>query len=86
SISPFMQADKMKSPLLLIHGAADDNSGTFTMQTERYYDALRGLGATVRMVLLPYESHGYRARQSVLHMHSEWINWLDKYVKNKKTN
>lgn len=83
AMSPFMQANKMKHPLLLIHGAADDNSGTFTMQTERYYDALRGLGATTRMVLLPHESHGYRARQSVLHMHWEWVNWLDKYVKNK---
>jgi dipeptidyl aminopeptidase/acylaminoacyl peptidase len=84
NISPFMHADKMKSPLLLIHGAADNNSGTFTMQTERYFDALRGLGATARMVLLPHESHGYRARESVLHMHWEWIKWLDKYVKNKE--
>lgn len=84
TMSPFMQAHKMKSPLLLIHGAADDNSGTFTMQTERYFDALRGLGATARMVLLPFESHGYRARESVLHMHWEWIEWLDKYVKNKE--
>jgi len=84
NMSPFMQADKMKSPLLLIHGAADNNSGTFTIQTERYFDALRGLGATSRMVLLPHESHGYRARESVLHMHWEWIKWLDTYVKNKE--
>lgn len=83
-MSPFVHADKMKSPLLLIHGAADDNSGTFTLQTERYFDALRGLGATARMVLLPHESHGYRARESVLHMHWEWISWLERYLGNKQ--
>lgn len=83
-MSPFMFADKMKTPLLLIHGADDNNSGTFPMQTERYFDALRGLGATVRMVLLPHESHGYRARESVLHMHWEWLRWMDTYVKEKK--
>ena len=83
-MSPFVHAHKMKSPLLLIHGAADDNSGTFTLQTERYFDALRGLGATARMVLLPHESHGYRARESVLHMHWEWISWLEKYLGNKQ--
>lgn len=83
-MSPFMYADKMKTPMLLIHGADDNNSGTFPMQTERYYDALRGLGATVRMVLLPHESHGYRARESVLHMHWEWLRWMEMYVKEKK--
>ncbi len=83
-MSPFMHADKMKTPLLLLHGADDNNSGTFTMQTERYYDALRGLGATVKMVILPHEGHGYNARESVLHMHYETIEWLDKYVKNRK--
>jgi dipeptidyl aminopeptidase/acylaminoacyl peptidase len=81
TMSPFMLADKMKTPLLLMHGIDDNNSGTFPVQTERYFDALRGLGATVRMVMLPHESHGYRARESVLHMHWEWIQWLDKYVK-----
>jgi dipeptidyl aminopeptidase/acylaminoacyl peptidase len=81
SMSPFMNAEKMKTPLLLIHGADDNNSGTFPIQTERYYDALRGLGAPVRMVMLPHESHGYRARESVLHMHYEWIQWLDKYLR-----
>ncbi|PKP49402.1 MAG: S9 family peptidase [Bacteroidetes bacterium HGW-Bacteroidetes-1] len=82
-MSPFMQAEKMKTPLLLLHGLVDNNSGTFPMQTERYFDALRGLGATARMVLLPNESHGYRARESVLHMHWETIQWLDKYLKGK---
>lgn len=81
TMSPFMNAEKMKTPLLLIHGAEDNNSGTFPIQTERYYDALRGLGAPVRMVMLPHESHGYRARESVLHMHYEWIQWLEKYLK-----
>ncbi|MBK9292309.1 MAG: S9 family peptidase [Bacteroidetes bacterium] len=82
-MSPFMFADKMKTPLLLIHGADDNNSGTFPIQSERYYDALRGHGATVRLVMLPHESHGYAARESVLHMHWEWLQWLDTYVKNR---
>lgn len=82
-MSPFTYANKIETPLLLIHGNDDNNSGTFTMQSERMYDAMRGHGATVRLVLLPHEGHGYRARESALHMHWEWINWLDKYVKNK---
>lgn len=83
-MSPFMHADKMKTPMLLIHGIDDNNSGTFPIQSERYYDALRGHGATVRLVMLPHESHGYSARESVLHMHWEWIEWLDRYVKNRQ--
>ncbi|MFO7844772.1 MAG: prolyl oligopeptidase family serine peptidase [Bacteroidales bacterium] len=81
SMSPFMHADKMKTPLLLIHGAADNNSGTYTMQSERYFNALKGLGATVRLVLLPKESHGYAARESVLHVLWEQDQWLEKYLK-----
>ncbi len=81
-MSPFSHAHKMNTPMLLIHGADDNNAGTYPMQSERYYDALRGHGATVRLVMLPHESHGYRARESVLHMHWEWLNWLDEYVKN----
>jgi dipeptidyl aminopeptidase/acylaminoacyl peptidase len=83
-MSPFMNASKMKHPLLLIHGVEDNNSGTYTMQSERYFNALKGLGATVRLVLLPSESHGYRARASVLHMLWEQDQWLEKYVKNKE--
>jgi dipeptidyl aminopeptidase/acylaminoacyl peptidase len=83
TMSPFMYADNMNTPMLIIHGADDNNSGTFPMQSERYYDALRGHGATVRLVMLPHESHGYRARESILHMHWEWLQWFDKYVKNK---
>ncbi len=82
-MSPFMYADRMKTPLLLIHGAADNNSGTHTMQSERYFNALKGLGATVRLVLLPKESHGYAARESVLHVLWEQDQWLDKHVKNR---
>ncbi|MBR8535456.1 S9 family peptidase [Carboxylicivirga sediminis] len=84
TMSPFMNASKMKHPLLLIHGVEDNNSGTYTMQSERYFNALKGLGATVRLVLLPSESHGYRARESVLHMLWEQDQWLEKYVKNKQ--
>jgi dipeptidyl aminopeptidase/acylaminoacyl peptidase len=82
-MSPFMHADKMKTPLLLIHGEADNNSGTYPMQSERYFNALKGLGATVRLVLLPKESHGYVAKESILHLLWEQDQWLDKYVKNK---
>jgi len=85
-MSPFMNADKMKTPLLLIHGKADNNSGTYTMQSERYFNALKGLGATVRLVVLPKESHGYAAKESILHVLWEQDQWLEKYVKNRKFN
>lgn len=81
-MSPFMNADKMKTPLLLIHGEADNNTGTFPIQSERYYNALKGMGATAKLVFLPYESHGYTAKESLLHMLYEMGGWLDKYVKN----
>jgi dipeptidyl aminopeptidase/acylaminoacyl peptidase len=71
----------MKTPLLLIHGEADNNTGTFPIQSERYYNALKGFGATTRLVFLPYESHGYTAKESLLHMLWEMNNWLDRYVK-----
>ena len=80
-MSPFMFADKIKKPLLLIHGEADNNSGTFPIQSERFYAALKGQGGTARLVILPYESHGYRAKESILHMLWEMDNWLEKYVK-----
>ncbi len=83
-MSPFTHATSVKDPLLLIHGVADDNQGTFPIQSERYYAALKGAGATTRLVMLPLEAHGYTARESLLHMHWEYMNWLDKYVKNKK--
>jgi dipeptidyl aminopeptidase/acylaminoacyl peptidase len=82
-MSPFMHADKMKTPLLLIHGEADNNSGTYPMQSERYFNALKGLGATARLVMLPKESHGYSAKESVLHVLWEQDQWLEKYVKNR---
>lgn len=83
TMSPFMHADKMKTPLLLIHGEADNNSGTFPMQSERYFNALKGMGAPVRLVVLPKESHGYAARESIMHLLWEQDQWLEKYVKNK---
>ncbi|WP_205677819.1 alpha/beta hydrolase family protein [Brumimicrobium salinarum] len=83
TMSPFMNADKMNQPLLLIHGEADNNSGTYPMQSERYFNALKGLGATVRLVVLPKESHGYKAKESILHLLWEQDQWLEKYVKQK---
>lgn len=63
-----MNADKMKTPMLLVHGDADNNPVTFTLQTERYFQALKNLGAPVKMVLLPKESHGYVAKENILHL------------------
>ncbi|MGQ0814160.1 MAG: S9 family peptidase [Gemmatimonadota bacterium] len=83
-MSPFNYADKIKEPILLTHGAADNNSGTFPMQSERLYAALKGHGGTVRYVVLPHEAHGYAARESVLHTLAEMIEWFDKHVKNAK--
>lgn len=80
-MSPFYHADKIKEPLLLIHGAADSNPGTFPVQSERMYQAVRGTGGTVRLVLLPHEDHGYAARESIGHVLYEQIAWFDKYVK-----
>jgi len=84
TMSPFMFADKIKTPLLLIHGMADNNSGTFPIQSERLFAALKGFGATARFVYLPYESHGYSARESVLDVLAEMFEWFDTYVKNRK--
>lgn len=81
-MSPFMNAEKMKTPLLLVHGDADNNPGTFTLQTERYFQALKGLGAPVRMVLLPKESHGYAAKENIFHLLWEQDQFLEKYLKN----
>ncbi|NJC24615.1 S9 family peptidase [Neolewinella antarctica] len=83
TMSPFMHAEKMKTPLLLVHGEADNNSGTYPLQSERYFNALKGLGATVRLVMLPKESHGYRAKESILHLLWEQDQWMEKWVKNK---
>ncbi len=80
-VSPFMHAHKIKRPLLIMHGEKDNNAGTFPLQSERLYQAIKGNGGTARLVILPHESHGYVARQSVLHTQAEMIGWLDKYLK-----
>ena len=81
-MSPFLSADKIKAALLMIHGEADDNTGTFPIQSERMYAAVRGNGGTVRLVTLPYEAHGYRGRESIEHTLYEMMSWFDRYVKN----
>ena len=83
-VSPFFYADKIKDPLLMIHGEADDNTGTFPIQSERLYAAISGLGGTARLVMLPLEAHGYRAKETTEHVLYEMVNWFDKYVKNAK--
>ncbi|MEF2269470.1 prolyl oligopeptidase family serine peptidase [Janthinobacterium sp. LS2A] len=82
AMSPFNYADKIKDALLMIHGEQDNNSGTFPIQSERMFQAVKGLGGTARLVMLPNESHGYRARESIMQMLYESNNWLEKYVKN----
>ena len=81
NMSPFSFADKIKTPLLLIHGEMDNNPGTFPIQSERLYNAVKGHGGTTRLVFLPYESHGYAGKENILHMLWEQNQWLDKYVK-----
>jgi dipeptidyl aminopeptidase/acylaminoacyl peptidase len=81
-MSPFWFAHQIKDPILLMHGEVDDNTGTFPIQSERLYAALKGHGATVRYVTLPHEAHGYAARETLLHVLAERVNWFDKYVKN----
>jgi len=81
TMSPFAYADKIKTPLLLIHGDSDNNTGTFPIQSDRLYSAIKGMGGTVRYVSLPFESHGYSAKENILHMLWETDQWLEKYVK-----
>ncbi len=83
-MSPFWYADKINEPILLTHGEADDNTGTFPIQSERFYMALKGHGATVRYVTLPHEAHGYAGRESVLHTIAEMLNWANEWTKNGK--
>ena len=80
-MSPFLNANKIKAPILMIHGEADDNTGTFPVQSERMYQAIRGNGGTVRLVMLPAEAHGYAARETIEHVLYEMISWFDKYLK-----
>jgi len=80
-ISPFTFANRIQKPILLIHGEADDNSGTFPIQSERLFEAIRGNGGTARFVLLPDEAHGYRARESNLHVLAEMLEWADRWVR-----
>ncbi|HEU4510603.1 MAG TPA: prolyl oligopeptidase family serine peptidase [Pyrinomonadaceae bacterium] len=84
-VSPFMFASKINEPMLMIHGEADDNMGTFPIQSERMYQAMKGNGATVRLVMLPHEAHGYAGRESIEHVLYEMISWFDRHVKNAPT-
>jgi len=81
-LSPFFSAHEIRAPILFVHGQKDSNQGTFPIQSERMYQAVKGNGGTARLVLLPEEDHGYRARESVMHVAAEMIDWFDRYVKN----
>ena len=83
-MSPFVYADSINEPILMTHGEADNNSGTFPINSERLFAAIKGLGGTARLVMLPNEAHGYVGRESVLHTLAEMIEWFDRYVKNAK--
>jgi dipeptidyl aminopeptidase/acylaminoacyl peptidase len=83
-MSPFVYADSINEPILMTHGEADNNSGTFPINSERLFAAIKGLGGTARLVMLPNEAHGYVARESVLHTLAEMIEWFDRYVKTPK--
>jgi dipeptidyl aminopeptidase/acylaminoacyl peptidase len=84
-VSPTFFADKVNEPVLVIHGDDDSNPGTLTFQSEVFFEAVRGSGGTARLLLLPYEDHGYRARESVEHVLWEQLRWFDKYVKGAGT-
>ncbi len=84
NVSPFMHADKIKTPILFVHGENDNNPGTFPVQSQRMFQAVKGNGGTARLVMLPHESHGYRARQSVLHTQYEMIAWMNQFVRDAK--
>ncbi len=84
AMSPFAHAHRIQEPILLIHGADDDNPGTFPVQSQRFFAALKGHGATARLCMLPHESHGYRSRENVLHCLAETIDWLDQYCGPRK--
>jgi dipeptidyl aminopeptidase/acylaminoacyl peptidase len=83
NISPFMHADTIRQPLLMIHGEEDNNSGTFPMQSRRLFQAIKGNGGTARLVMLPEESHGYRARASVMQVQAEMLDWLEEHLKKR---
>lgn len=85
AMSPFMGANKVKAPVLLIHGEEDTNTGTFPMQSERFFAALKGHGVESRLVLLPFETHGYAGRESVLHRLAEVSAWLEKHCKGRQS-
>jgi dipeptidyl aminopeptidase/acylaminoacyl peptidase len=79
-VSPFAHADRIRAPLLLVHGAMDSNSGTYPVQSERLFQAIQGHGGTARLVVLPFEDHAYRGRESVLHVVAEMLDWTDRYA------
>ena len=80
-MSPFSYANQIKTPLLLIHGELDNNTGTFPIQSERMYNAIKGHGGTARYITLPYESHGYTGKENLLHVLAEQLEWMERFVK-----
>ncbi|MCB1740689.1 MAG: S9 family peptidase, partial [Gammaproteobacteria bacterium] len=81
AMSPYLQADRIDAPLLLVHGERDDNAGTAPIQSRLLFEAVRRGGGTARLVMLPFEGHVYRARESVLHTAAEMLDWFDRHLK-----
>jgi dipeptidyl aminopeptidase/acylaminoacyl peptidase len=81
AVSPFTHADKIKKPILMFHGVEDNNPGTFTMQSDRLFAAIKGTGGTARYVKFPYEGHGYSSIESILHLHAERWEWIERFLK-----
>ena len=84
-VSPTFFADQVDEPVLIIHGADDSNPGTLTAQSEVFFEAVRGSGGTARLVLLPFEDHGYQGRESIEHVLWEQLRWFDTYLRGEGT-
>ncbi|MCL1827454.1 MAG: prolyl oligopeptidase family serine peptidase [Candidatus Cloacimonetes bacterium] len=80
-LSPFLFVNQIEKPLLLIHSMADQNTGTFPLQSRRLFEAMLGNGKVCRFVQLPLEGHHYRAKESHLQVLSEFEAFFTKYIK-----
>ena len=80
--SPISYADKVETPVLLLHGEADHRCPI--EQSEQYFVSLRRLGKEVEFVRFPGCSHLFlrlghpKMREEYL---ARTLAWLDKYLK-----
>lgn len=83
AMSPILYSHRIDAPLLLVHGLLDDNAGTSPLQSTQFYEAIRGNGGDAGLLLLPWEGHSYRARESVMRTAARLLDWFDRHVKDK---